>query len=303
MPRGEDILGSGGYPSADETRAYPHGAPQADVPTTPVPEDPTTYIGARHQTPAQRAQAPADPSLYQWRPAQQGTPGAYPDAAGAYPEAAPAVPRPGDTMVAGGQARTQFRPQAQAASPYPQQAPQGYPQQAPQGYPQQAGQPYAQAAGQPYAQAPYQAGYPAGRQVPGQDPRYVRPVPSPAPVEAPRQEAYDPHAHERQGHSSAGRAGGRALSLLLSVLSVACRLVAIGLALLVVANAVVTGPLRMHLFEITARVTSWIPGALSGSFVYETPLGGNLRGDFVIVSIVLFVIDWLLARKARDLRR
>ena len=103
-------------------------------------------------------------------------------------------------------------------------------------------------------------------------------------------------------HPGAVRAGNTALAVVCRVGSIVCRVAALLLFALVVANAIVTGPLRIHLLELTAQVTGWIPGLLSGTFVIETPLGGNLRGDFVIASIVLFVIDWLLARQARRLR-
>ena len=142
-------------------------------------------------------------------------------------------------------------------------------------------QPYA---GQPYARRQYAAA--------PQRP-YV------APVESPRQTPFSPQG--AQVSPAARRASGRAASWLLKVVAIACRLYAIALAALVVANAVVLGSWRIHVVELTAAFTAWLPSSVSGTLVYQTPFGGVLRGDFVAVAITLFVIDWLLVRKARSL--
>ena len=142
-------------------------------------------------------------------------------------------------------------------------------------------QPYA---GQPYARRQYAAA--------PQRP-YV------APVESPRQTPFSPQG--AQVPPAARRASGRAASWLLRVIALVCRLYAIALAALVVANAVVLGSWRIHVVELTAAFTAWLPSSVSGTLVYQTPFGGVLRGDFVAVAIALFVIDWLLVRKARSL--
>lgn len=142
-------------------------------------------------------------------------------------------------------------------------------------------QPYA---GQPYARRQYAAA--------PQRP-YV------APVESPRQTPFSPQG--AQVSPAARRVSGRAASWLLKVVAIACRLYAIALAALVVANAAVLGSWRIHVVELTAAFTAWLPSSVSGTLVYQTPFGGVLRGDFVAVAIALFVIDWLLVRKARSL--
>ncbi|MST61361.1 hypothetical protein [Parafannyhessea umbonata] len=139
-------------------------------------------------------------------------------------------------------------------------------------------------AGQPYARRQYAAA--------PQRP-YV------APVESPRQTPFSPQG--AQVPPAARRASGRAASWLLRVVALVCRLYAIALAALVVANAVVLGSWRIHVVELTAAFTAWLPSSVSGTLVYQTPFGGVLRGDFVAVAIALFVIDWLLVRKARSL--
>ena len=262
------------------------------------PQEKTTYIPGRkrpahasvqpgqQQGGANPYQPQANPYVDSQRPGQQ-QPGANPyepqvnpyvdpqrPAQQPYAAPQPAAPAPDKTMVApGGTPKTQLRPHATGVSPYPTPG------------------------GAPYQQ-PYQQPY-------GADPRYAQaaPPPSSAPVEAPRREGFsDDRRPMAEAHPGAVRAGNTALAVVCRVGSIVCRVAALLLFVLVVANAIVTGPLRIHLLELTAQVTGWIPGLLSGTFVIETPLGGNLRGDFVIASIVLFVIDWLLARQARRLR-
>jgi hypothetical protein len=109
--------------------------------------------------------------------------------------------------------------------------------------------------------------------------------------------------NERRSRRPSMGHGGRAVPALLSVLSVLCRVAAIALALLSVANAFVLGSLRIRLVAITAMVSTWLPPALSGAFVFETPFGGVMRGDFMVAAVVLFVIDWALAKAAHSLRR
>ena len=273
------------------------------------PQERTTYIPGRRQGVRAAPQAqPQQGSAYgapqqvpqanpyatqrvpQQQVPQQQVPQTNPYGAQQAPMPQQVAPAPDKTMVApGGTPKTQLRPHATGVSPYP--TPGGAPYQQPYQQPYAADPRYAQAQ-QPYGQQPY-----------GADPRYAQAVPSPAPVEAPRREEFrDERRPIAEAHPGAVRAGGTALSVVCRIGSIVCRILALVLFALVIANAILTGPLRIHLLELTARVTGWIPGLLSGTFVIETPLGGNLRGDFVIASIVLFVIDWLLARQARKLR-
>ncbi|WP_058270351.1 hypothetical protein [Olsenella massiliensis] len=100
-----------------------------------------------------------------------------------------------------------------------------------------------------------------------------------------------------------GRPGAfEATAALAHLLSLACRLAALALTALVVLSAVVTGAGRLTLVGYSGTVTSWLPDGLAGRFVFETPLGGVLRGDFALAALALFVTDWLLARLAHALR-
>jgi hypothetical protein len=185
------------------------------------------------------------------------------------------------------------RQQSQAASDVPvtqtmRRAPQ---QQAYQQQGQYGGQPYQQ---QQQYQAQYQHPY-------GQQPGYQQAYrPNVAPVESPAQQPFSPNAQAAQREPV--RRGGAGAAWLLKLIAVVLRLCAIALAALVVANAFNIGPLRIRLVEITSTVASWIPDGLSGSLVYQTPFGGVLRGDFVAVAVAFFIVDWLLSRKARELR-
>lgn len=168
--------------------------------------------------------------------------------------------------------------------------------------------PYQQQTSQAYGQDPYYR--PQANPAYGQDPyqpygatsrpqyQQRQAVPSP-----PQADPYLGERNERRSRKPSTGHGGRAVPALLSVLSVLCRIAAIALALLSVANAFVLGSLRIRLVAITAVVSSWLPPALSGAFVLETPFGGVLRGDFMVAAVVLFVIDWALAKAAHSLRR
>lgn len=154
--------------------------------------------------------------------------------------------------------------------------------------------PYLPQANQAYGQDPYQPYGAASR------PQYQQRQAVPSPPQA---DPYLGERSERRSRKPSTGHGGGAVPVLLSVLSVLCRIAAIALALLSVANAFVLGSLRIRLVAITAVVSSWLPPALSGAFVFETPFGGVLRGDFMVAAVVLFVIDWALAKAAHSLRR
>ena len=189
---------------------------------------------------------------------------------------------------------------ARHAAPDWDERTQAYPATQTRRQPQEARQQYQ--GQQPYAQQPYQGQKPYAQQpYQGQQQQYATAPQRPyvAPVESPRQTPFSPQG--AQVPPAARRASGRATSWLLRVVALACRLYAIALAALVAANAVVLGSWRIHVVELTAAFTAWLPSSVSGTLVFQTPFGGVLRGDFVAVAVALFVIDWLLVRKARTL--
>lgn len=44
------------------------------------------------------------------------------------------------------------------------------------------------------------------------------------------------------------------------------------------------------------------PGVLVGRLSLETPFGGLFRGDFAVVALCLFVLDWVCLRVSANLR-
>lgn len=194
---------------------------------------------------------------------------------------------------------------AKASGPATRRMPQQTRQRADAGYNQT---PYQPQSNQAYGQDPYYR--PQADPAYGQDPyqqysaasrpqyQQRQAVPSP-----PQADPYLGERNERRSRKPSTGHGGRAVPALLSVLSVLCRVAAIALALLSVANAFVLGSLRIRLVAITAMVSTWLPPALSGAFVFETPFGGVMRGDFMVAAVVLFVVDWALAKAAHSLRR
>ena len=88
----------------------------------------------------------------------------------------------------------------------------------------------------------------------------------------------------------------------LSALAVALRVAAWAIVLLVVADAVLPAGARTWLLGVNGTLSRLVPGALSGLFVLQTPLGGAFRGDFAVVAIVLLVLDWICCRASASLR-
>ncbi|MBP3893714.1 MAG: hypothetical protein J6D34_06700 [Atopobiaceae bacterium] len=133
-----------------------------------------------------------------------------------------------------------------------------------------------------------------------------RPTPTPvaSPAPSPRQQSYEPEpspvvsAIRRAATSSLALLGSIALWLA----GFAMRLAAIGLSLLVLGSAFLTGSLRSRLLGILNLTPLLIPNALFGQFVYETPFGGVFRGDFAIASIILFCADYFCMRFSTSLR-
>lgn len=154
---------------------------------------------------------------------------------------------------------------------YTQVQPQGYgvsnqPQPQVQGYvgPNQYG--YVQPQGQMPVQ-PYAKGYEAPRQV-------------------------EPVGHGRH----------LAARFFLALFSWVFRLAAIAISVVVVLDSFTMAAARVELLRATALISSFIPSQLAGLYVIDTPFGGAFRGDFAIVAVVLFLVDWILCRIRVSLR-
>lgn len=195
----------------------------------------------------------------------------------------------------------------QGQQPYGYPAP-GYPAQ-PQGGAYSGGASGQQAypgAGGPYAQQPYGAGYPQ----PGQAP-YQQGYPQ---AGAYPQQGYPQQAAQGQGYGyeaprevePVGMGHHLGARVLLAIICWVVRLSAIFLSGVVVLDSLSLGAGRTQLLRITAAISSAIstalPFGLAGSYVIDTPFGGAFRGDFAVVALVLFVIDWILCRIRARLR-
>lgn len=125
--------------------------------------------------------------------------------------------------------------------------------------------------------------------------RVEAPVPSP-----PQQPRQAPRA------SAAPRAGSRFSSLLagflLHVAAFGLRLLALVFSAFVIASAVLTDSHRLALVRALNLTAGLVPPAMMGRLVYETPFGGALRGDLIVMALVLFVADWACLRMAQRLR-
>ena len=124
-----------------------------------------------------------------------------------------------------------------------------------------------------------------------------RPVPAPSP-----QQPYRPARGTAVGRSRGGGVAQLLASLALRLAAFLMRLLALAFSAFVVASAVLTGSHRLALVK-ALNLTMWlVPPSMLGHLVYETPFGGALRGDLIIVSLILFVADYVCLRLAASLR-
>lgn len=84
----------------------------------------------------------------------------------------------------------------------------------------------------------------------------------------------------------------------LDVAAVVARVLAVVLCVLVFVDSLDLGTLHTVLLDVNGFVSNLVPQSVSGLLVFRTPMGGAFRGDFALVAVALFVIDWLLARAA-----
>ncbi|MFU9915633.1 hypothetical protein [Fannyhessea vaginae] len=139
----------------------------------------------------------------------------------------------------------------------------------------------------------------------------LRPMPSPSPrpmrksaPEAMRPERADYYAStvERAVSGLFHGITGSLVSVFCQFIAVLCRVFAWMLSLIIVGSALPFAPLRFAFLIFYHTVSRILPPVLVGSFIIESPFGGILRGDYVIVTLVLFMLDYLLCRLAFTLR-
>lgn len=111
-----------------------------------------------------------------------------------------------------------------------------------------------------------------------------------------------PIADVRQGEGRRMHFEDALFSFALLVAHLFFCIAAIALAVIFVVSAIPTDGTRLLLLRLTNLLPMIMPSALLGQYVVETPFGGILRGDLAIASIILFVADWLCAKKRSSLR-
>lgn len=89
---------------------------------------------------------------------------------------------------------------------------------------------------------------------------------------------------------------------LLGAVGFAFRVAAWAVCALVVADIFLTGPARSAVLPLNTLLARATPEAISGSLVISTPFGGAFRGDFAIVAVLFFLIDWVFCKIASSLR-
>ncbi len=99
----------------------------------------------------------------------------------------------------------------------------------------------------------------------------------------------------RASHDNAAKA-------LLGAVGFVFRFAGWALTALVVADIFLVGPVRSAVLPLNTLLSHLIPEAISGMLVISTPLGGAFRGDFAVVAVLFFLIDWVFCKIASSLR-
>lgn len=237
-------------------------------------------------------------------PLRQGyrAPQGYPDEAG-YPAPAeyptprqnysPArahgrTPVPARTYAAD---QTQLMPRTQRRQmPAPAPAPQYASDYAPQTAPQYAPQPQSQYAPQP---APAQRAY-------HQRPLQRFQIPQ-SPQRA-RTDASDLEPSRARGVQTFLLSQAYFFAFVLRVIAFIARVYAWLFAAAMCASACSFGPFRGFMLQFVFWISKCLPNPFFGLFVWETPFGGMLRGDFILMAFVLIMIDWICTRRAYALK-
>lgn len=92
-----------------------------------------------------------------------------------------------------------------------------------------------------------------------------------------------------------------AASRALRALAYLCRAAAIVLSVLVVVLCLGTAT-DLGLVSIVMGLNDFVPTAVSGLLVIPTPLGGAFRGDFFLLALFLFILDWAFMRASSAVR-
>ena len=110
-----------------------------------------------------------------------------------------------------------------------------------------------------------------------------------------RDDYYYDYGHPDEGLSARGGicALGRGVFLLLAWL---VRIVALAVCVLVLLTVIPILPIKYHVAYATELLTSYLPWSAWGTLAVDTPFGGVFRCDLCLLSMGLFVFDWVLCR-------
>ncbi|MBR3317616.1 MAG: hypothetical protein IKG21_07370 [Atopobiaceae bacterium] len=86
---------------------------------------------------------------------------------------------------------------------------------------------------------------------------------------------------------------GRGFFLLLAIV---VRLMALVLFVIVILNAMPIPPITHYVAAVTQLVTDALPWHDMKILAVDTPFGGSFRCDLCLLSLALFVFDWLFCR-------
>lgn len=191
--------------------------------------------------------------------------------------------------------QTQFLPRTQrrqmpVPAPAAQYAPAPAAQYASNYEPEYARQPQPQYAPQP---APAQRAY------------HQRPLQRfqiPQSPERPRTDASDLEPSHARGVQTFLLSQGYLFAFVLRVIAFIARVYAWLFAAAMCASACSFGPFRGFMLQFVFWISKCLPNPFFGLFVWETPFGGMLRGDFILMAFVLIMVDWICVRRAYALK-
>lgn len=187
--------------------------------------------------------------------------------------------------------QTQLMPRTQRRQmPAPAPAPQYASDYAPQTAPQYAPHPQPQYAPQP---APAQRAY-------HQRPLQRFQIPQ-SPQRA-RTDASDLEPSRARGVQTFLLSQAYLFAFVLRVIAFIARVYAWLFAAAMCASACSFGPFRGFMLQFVFWISKCLPNPFFGLFVWETPFGGMLRGDFILMAFVLIMIDWICTRRAYALK-
>lgn len=137
--------------------------------------------------------------------------------------------------------------------------------------------------------------------------RQYQPAPRqavPSEYYAPQQEYFDDgdvRGGRMQGRASVA-AHSAASRVVLVIIAWVCRILAILTSITVIAGVFGMAMAIPFVSSYYQWLTSITPSGLLGSLSFATVLGGAFRGDFALIAVFLFLVDWVCLKASSSLR-